>query len=340
MIEYKNLLIQREKRFGFENIVGKSDKMMEILDLVKRAAPSRSTVLIHGASGTGKELIAGAIHMNSNRADKAFVVVNSSTIPSELLEATLFGHTKGAFTGAITSKKGLFKAADGGTIFFDEIGNIGLDIQAKLLRVMQERSFIPIGSTETVHVDVRIIAATNIDLEKAMLESKFKEDLFYRLNVINIKMPSLAERPDDIPLLVGHFMKKYCDENSREMLDIDPEVMKKLITFHWPGNVRELENIIERGTVLAKGSRFTLDLLPDYILNRQRIKTDTIIFPQSGLSLKEEVQKMEIRLIKEALKVTGGVQKDAAKLLTIKPTTLHEMMRRLKIEYNPYETTS
>jgi len=331
---YKNLLKERESRFGFKSIIGKDPTMLEIFDMIKTAAPSKSTVLIEGESGTGKELIAGAIHMNSNRANEPFIIVNTSTIPQDLLEATLFGHTKGAFTGAVAAKKGLLETADGGTIFLDEIGNISFEVQAKLLRAIQEKSFIPVGSTDTVLVDVRFIAATNLDLEKAMKEGKFREDLFFRLNVINIRVPPLRERKDDIPLLVHHFIEKYCKENEKELLDLEPEVLEALANYNWPGNIRELENVIERGTVLAKSNVFTMDLLPEYIKGQKSVYYPNFVFPRSGLSIREEVEKLEINLIKEALKLTGGIQKEAAKLLSLRPTTLHEKIRRLGITIN------
>ncbi|MBN2135988.1 MAG: sigma-54-dependent Fis family transcriptional regulator [Acidobacteria bacterium] len=332
--DYTNLLKEREIRFRIEHIIGKSSIMEDIFKMIKLAAPSKSTVLIQGESGTGKELIAGAIHSNSTRSDKPFITVNTSTIPRDLLEATLFGHTKGAFTGAVASRKGLLEAADTGTIFFDEIGNITPEIQAKLLRAIQERSFIPLGTTSEVQVDLRIIAATNLDLEKAMKEGEFREDLFYRLNVINIKVPPLRERIDDLELLVDHFLKKYSAENNKEILVVTPQAMKTLKEYHWPGNVREVENIIERATVLATTSKLDIDLIPDHIKHHKRVYSPSFIFPKSGLSLKEEIEKMEIYLIKESLRASGGVQKEAAKMLSLKPTTLHEMMRRLNISGN------
>ncbi len=329
--DYDALLAEREERFDIRKIIGKSSKMLEIFDMIKLAAPSKSTVLIQGESGTGKELIAGAIHANSKRSDKPFVIVNTSTIPGELLEATLFGHTKGAFTGAVSAKKGLLESAHNGTIFFDEIGNITPEVQAKLLRAIQERSFIPLGSNQTINVDLRIIAATNLDLQKAMQEGSFREDLYYRLNVINIAVPPLRDRTDDIELLIEHFMRKYCEENEKEKLRIVPKALDILLQYHWPGNVRELENIIERATVLAQDEKLDINLIPEHIRDHKRVYSPSFIFPKSGLSLNEEVNKMKVYLINEALRITGGVQKEAAALLGVKPTTLHEMMRRLEI---------
>src|SRR5690349_7207404 len=247
----ENLHLRRalQERFGYSNIVGKSERIHKVLDLVTQVAPSRSTVLIQGESGTGKELIAKAIHLKSPRADKAFVPVNSGSMPVDLLESTLFGHVRGAFTSAITAKKGLFEVADQGTIFFDEIGTIGLDTQAKLLRVIQEREFMRLGGIETIKVDVRIIAATNVDLKQLVQEGKFREDLYYRLNVISIQLPPLRDRREDVPQLAEYFVKKYCEENTKPLHSLSSEALRMLIDYQWPGNVRELENVIERAVV-------------------------------------------------------------------------------------------
>ena len=240
------------ERYGYSNIVGKSDKILQVLDLVSQVAPSRSTVLIQGESGTGKELIAKAIHLKSTRADKPFIAVNSGSMPVDLLESTLFGHVRGAFTSAVSAKKGLFEVADQGTIFFDEIGTVGLETQAKLLRVIQEREFMRLGGIETIKVDVRIIAATNVDLSQLVDDGRFREDLYYRLNVINIQLPPLRERREDIPLLADFFIRKYCEENGKPQYRISAEALKVLMDYHWPGNVRELENVIERAVVLSQ----------------------------------------------------------------------------------------
>src|ERR687895_1263561 len=250
-------------RFG--EIIGRSQRMRQVFDLIIQAAPSRTTILIDGESGTGKELVARALHQNSTRSDRAFVTVNSGNLPPDLLESNLFGHVKGAFTGAIYPKKGLFELADKGTIFFDEIGNIPLDTQAKLLRVIQEREFMRLGGVETIKVDVRIIAATNVDLRRMMEEGKFREDLYYRLHVITVKLPPLRERKDDIPLLVQHFLEKYSEENQKDGLELAPEALDLLMEYDWPGNVRELENVIERAAVLSSNSRIDVDLVPDQV---------------------------------------------------------------------------
>src|SRR6204780_1296654 len=238
------------QRYSFPNIIGKNDRMLRILDLVTQVAPSRATILITGETGTGKELIAKGIHANSARADQPFVPVNSGSVPAELLESALFGHVKGAFTGAVASRKGYFETANRGTIFFDEIGTISLETQTKLLRVIQEREFMPLGSTENIRVDVRIVAATNADLKKLVEEGKFREDLYYRLNVINLALPPLRDRKEDIPSLVDHFFTKYCRENEKFLnersgsrLRFEPEAMQVLMDHAWPGNVRELENV-------------------------------------------------------------------------------------------------
>src|SRR6201991_3300202 len=240
-------------RFG--EIIGRSSRMKSVFDLIIQAAPSRTTILINGESGTGKELVARALHQNSTRADKAFITVNSGNLPPDLLESNLFGHVKGAFTGAINPKKGLFELADKGTIFFDEIGNIPLETQAKLLRVIQEREFMRLGGVETIKVDVRIIAATNVDLRRMMDDGRFREDLYYRLHVITVNLPALRERKDDIPLLVQHFIEKYGVENNKPDLELTPEALDMLHEYDWPGNVRELENVIERAVVLSTNNR-------------------------------------------------------------------------------------
>ena len=242
-LENRELKKALKQRYGFSNIVGKSEKMLKIFDLVSQVAQSRSTVLIQGESGTGKELIAKAIHANSNRSENAFVTVNSGSLPTDLLESTLFGHLKGAFTSAVSSKKGLFEVADHGSIFFDEIGTISLETQAKLLRVLQEREFMRLGGIETIKVDTRIIAATNVDLKTLVDQGRFRADLYYRLNVISVQLPPLRDRKEDIPLLVGHFVRKFCDENGKPHCNVSPEVLKLLVEYDWPGNVRELENV-------------------------------------------------------------------------------------------------
>src|SRR6267142_1360919 len=269
--EEENIQLKRalKQRYNFEHIVGKSEAMLKIFDLVAQVAPSRSTVLLQGESGTGKELIAKAIHLHSPRRERPFVPVNTGSMPPDLLESTLFGHVKGAFTSAIASKKGLFEVADRGTLFLDEIGTMGVDTQAKLLRVLQDRKFMHLGGVHEIQVDVRIIAATNVDLKQLVKEGKFREDLFYRLNVIMVDLPPLRQRREDIPLLVDFFLKKYSEENERPLRRIASEALRALVNHSWPGNVRELENVMERAVVLSNATEIGMDLLPDHIANRQ-----------------------------------------------------------------------
>ena len=315
----------------FAGIIGRSSRMKQVFDLIIQAAPSRSTILITGESGTGKELVARAIHMNSQRADRAFVTVNSGNLPSDLLESTLFGHVKGAFTGAVYPKKGLCDMADKGSIFFDEIGNIPLETQAKLLRVMQEREFMRLGGMDTIKVDVRIIAATNCDLREMVDNGGFREDLFYRLHVINVVLPPLRERKEDIPLLAHHFLEKYATENARPGLEITPDALDLLTEYDWPGNVRELENVMERAVVLSAGTRIGTELIPDHVRTAPSFRIPKFVVPPEGISFKDVITNVEKRLIESTLEAAGGVQKRAAELLGIKPTTLNEMIKRYEI---------
>jgi len=329
--ENRSLREQLKQRFGFDNIIGKSKPMQQTFDLISLAAPAKSNILIRGESGTGKELVAKAIHHHSRRADGPFVTVNSGSMPADLLESNLFGHVKGAFTGAISSKKGLFEVASGGSIFFDEIGNIPLDTQAKLLRVIQEREFMRLGGVEVLKADVRIIAATNADLEEAVAEGAFREDLYYRLNVITIQLPALRKRSEDVPLLANHFLSRYAEENDKPLHEISSGAMALLLDYHWPGNVRELENVVERAVVLSTGEVLTEDLLPMTVRQPPPMAPPPSDLPTNGLSLKEAVSDYERQLIIRALQASSGVQKRAAEMLQVKPTTLHEMMKRLSI---------
>ncbi len=329
--ENERLKEELSEKYAYANIIGKSEPMKKVYELIRLAAPSRSNILVAGESGTGKELVAKAIHHASPRARNAFVTVNSGSLPPELLESSLFGHMKGSFTGAIATKRGLFEVADGGSIFLDEIGNINLETQAKLLRVIQEKEFMRLGSVDTIKVDVRIIAATNADLTKLMAENRFREDLYYRLNVITFPLPPLRRRREDIPLLVAHFLDKYAEENKRKVREVTPEAMRILLDHPWPGNVRELENTIERAVVLCTGDRIGVELLPDYL--RFPVQTDqpAMIVPSDGLSLKDSVSRYERGMILQSLEMANGVQKRAAELLQLKPSTLNEMMKRLGI---------
>jgi transcriptional regulator with GAF, ATPase, and Fis domain len=321
----------QERYHKFDNIIGRSARMRQVFDLIIQAAPSRSTILISGESGTGKELVARAIHTHSARAERAFVTVNSGNLPSDLLESNLFGHVKGAFTGAVYPKKGLFEVADRGSIFFDEIGNIPLETQPKLLRVIQEREFMRLGGVDTIKVDVRIIAATNVDLRQMMEDGRFREDLYYRLHVISIPLPPLRERKEDIPPLVHHFLHKYGEENGTGDLELTPDALDLLVDYDWPGNVRELENVIERAVVLSPGSRIDVDLIPEQVRRKPTFQIPRVVVPPEGLSLKDVVSDFERRIIETTLETTGGVQKRAAELLRIKPTTLNEMIKRYEI---------
>jgi DNA-binding NtrC family response regulator len=313
----------------FMELVGKSPKILQVFQLVSQVAPSRSTILVVGESGTGKELVAKAIHQNSTRRDKPFVVVNSGSLPHELLESNLFGHVKGAFTGAVYAKKGLFELADKGTLFFDEIGNIPIETQSKLLRVMQEREFMRLGGVETLKVDVRVIAATNVDLRRAVEEGRFREDLYYRLNVIAIQLPPLRHRKEDIPALAQHFVDKYSQENGKAVEAVTPEALQVLMDYDWPGNVRELENVIERGVVLSTGPYIGPELVPDQVRTSPGFfHIPPVSVPPEGINLREVIAGFERRIIESTLEATGGVQKDAARLLGLKPTTLNEMIKR------------
>jgi len=321
----------QERYYKFGNIIGKSPRMRQVFDLIIQAAPSRSTILVQGESGTGKELVARAIHANSSRAEKPFVTVASGSLAPELLESTLFGHVTGAFPGAVLPRKGLLDQADRGTLFFDEIGNVPLETQAKLLRVIQDRDFTRLGGVESIKVDVRIIAATNLDLKQLMDEGRFREDLFYRLHVISIEMPPLRDRKDDIPLLARHFLAKYGEENRKADLELTPEALDVLTQYAWPGNVRELENVIERAAVLTPGPRIGVELIPDQVRKPPAFHAPSFVMPPEGISFKDVITDFEKRLIESTLETAGGVQKRAAELLHIKPTTLNEMIKRYDI---------
>jgi DNA-binding NtrC family response regulator len=327
--ENKGLKKALEERYRYEKIVGKSRAMQEVYRLIDQVAQSRATVLIQGESGTGKELVAQAIHRRSTRLDKPFVVVNSHSIPTELLEDNLFGHAKGAFTGAGASKIGLLEVAEGGTVLFDEISTVAPAVQTKLLRVMQDKEFLPLGALESRTVDVRILAATNEDLRTLIELGRFREDLYYRLNVISISIPPLRERMEDIPVLVEHFLAKYNAENGKEVKRLSPEVIERFLTYAWPGNVRELENVIERGVVLARGDEIDAKLLPRELSHYVAIPGPAVI--PDDMPFYDAVSGYERRLIEGALRRTGGVQKQAAELLGLKPTTLNEKIKRLGI---------
>ena len=331
-MEEENRQLKRalKQRYSFENIVGKSEAMLKIFDLVAQVAPSRSTVLIQGDSGTGKELIAKAIHANSPRKDGAFVPVNTGSMPTELLESTLFGHVKGAFTSAIASKKGLFEIANKGTLFLDEIGTMGLDTQAKILRVLQDRKFMHLGGVQEVQVDVRIIAATNVDLKQLVKEGKFREDLFYRLNVISVNLPPLRSRMEDVPLLVNHFLVRFSEENGLPTRHFTAEAMRTLLNYAWPGNVRELENVIERAVVLSSGVNIGIDLLPDSILGESAVPV--LSEESANASLFDIIEECERRVIVSMLEKCSWNQTEAAERFRIPLSTLNQKIKRLNIE--------
>jgi DNA-binding NtrC family response regulator len=342
----ENVQLKRalKERYNFPNIVGRGEKMLAVLDLVTQVASSRSTVLITGESGTGKELIAKAIHSASPRADKPFVPVNTGSIPVDLLESQLFGHVKGAFTSAVASKKGLFEIADQGTIFLDEISTVGLETQAKLLRVIQEREFMRLGGTEVIKVDVRILAASNIDLQQLVRESRFREDLFHRLNVINVLLPPLRDRREDIPGMVDVFLQRYCEENGKGPRRFSPGAMKLLLDYAWPGNVRELENAVNRAVVLSTQEVMDVDFLPESVRTREVVKGVRLqlseFLPQEtngtsqrpAPSLFAIMEEIERRIILDMLESTGWNQTDAAERFQIPLSTLNQKIKRLGIE--------
>jgi len=309
--EREKLSLELKKRYRLRNVIGISDKMQEVFKTALKAAKSKATILLMGESGTGKELIAKAIHFESDRAKGPFIAINCAAIPENLLEAELFGYEKGAFTGALVSKPGKFELANGGTIFLDEIGDMPLALQAKLLRVIQDKAFERIGGTRPIKVDVRIIAATNKDLEKMVKEGTFREDLYYRLNVIPIFLPPLRERREDIPLLIDYFLKKFNKEYNKN-IGISNEAVKALINYSWPGNVRELENTIERLVVLTEGEEITLEDLPFYI---KQEKENPLAFLKDTNSLPAQLELLEKKAIEEALKACNYNQTRAAKLL-------------------------
>jgi DNA-binding NtrC family response regulator len=313
-------------RYSFENIIGSSDKMKEVLDLAGRVAASEASLLITGESGTGKELLAKGVHFNSRRANGPFVAVNCAAIPEALIESELFGHVKGSFTGAVRDKEGKLELADGGTLFLDEIGDLRIDLQAKILRALQEREVDRVGGGKPLPVDVRVIAATNKDIEQAVKEGSFREDLYYRLNVITLFIPPLRERREDIPLLARHFLKKF---NTDDDVRLDASALSLLMEYGWPGNVRELENVIERASVLKRGELITKNELPEK-LKKERIGVEEIVLnlPEQGISLEE----LEKKLIIKALEKHNGNQTRAAEFLRITRPTLIYRMEKFKLK--------
>ncbi|RLB42315.1 MAG: sigma-54-dependent Fis family transcriptional regulator [Deltaproteobacteria bacterium] len=328
----ENRLLRRalSDRFRYGNIVGKSKPMLKVYDLVQKVADSKASVLITGPSGTGKELIAKAIHFSGPRQNGPFISVNCGALAETLLESELFGHEKGAFTGAIAMKKGRFELADGGTLFLDEVGDMPPALQVKLLRVLQEMEFERVGGTKTIKVDVRIISASNRNIKEDVASGTFREDLFYRLNVIQIEVPPLRERRDDIPLLVKHFIDKYAGQQNGQQIELHPDVWKAFYNYNWPGNVRELENVIERAVVLSGGRTITVEDLPDELAN-PKVELEAERFVPPGMPLPQVLEKIEERLIRRALSECNNVQAHAANKLGITKSLMQHKMKKYNI---------
>ena len=320
--ENRLLRMEVKKRFEFNNIIGKSKKMQEVFSLIEKVAPGNSTVIIYGGSGTGKELVAKAIHYNSPRFDRSFIPFNCGAIPETLVESELFGHTKGAFTGAVQAKKGLFEEANGGTLFLDEISTILPSVQVKLLRVLQEKEVMKVGSTERTKIDVRMIAATNENLEENMKKGKFREDLFYRLHVFPIFLPDLKNRKEDIPLLAYHFLDRFSRDAKKEIKGISKKAMKLILEYHWPGNVRELENAIERAVIMADQEYLTPNDLPKDLIEgfSEMIR--------KGVKDHKSLDDIKSEYIKEILKEVGGNKKVASEILKVNPRTLYRFEKK------------
>jgi DNA-binding NtrC family response regulator len=322
--ENRLLRMEVRKKFEFSNLIGKSKKMQEVFSLIEKVAPSNSTVLIYGGSGTGKELVAKAIHYNSPRADHPFLPFNCGAIPETLVESELFGHTKGAFTGAIQAKKGLFEEANGGTLFLDEISTIPPSVQVKLLRVLQEKEVMKVGSTERTKIDVRLIAATNEDLEGLMKKGKFREDLFYRLHVFPIFLPDLKDRKEDIPLLAYHFLERYSKEAKKEIKGFSKEAMNLLLEYDWPGNVRELENAIERAVIMADKDYLTPNDFPKDLVQG----VPALI--KKGVKERKSLEEIKDEYIQQILKETNGNKRAAAEILKVNPRTLYRFEKKIQ----------
>ena len=324
------------QRYGYENLIGSSEGIQKVCSLIEKVAETDSTILILGESGTGKELVARTIHYNSPRKNKPLIPINCGAIPETLLESELFGHEKGAFTGASTTRIGRFELADGGTIFLDEIGDMSPTLQVKLLRVLQQREFERVGGVRTIKVDVRIIAATNIDLEHAVHEGKFREDLYYRLNVIPVVIPPLRERADDIPLLMDHFLSHFNKTKKRDIKGFSPAAMDILISYPWPGNIRELENLVERLIILKGNGTICPDDLPDKFISHTLNNEGAlhITLPETGVNLKDVVEEFENNLILQAMQKAQGVKNKAAQLLSLNRTTLVEKLKKKKLDYH------
>ncbi|MBW1796986.1 MAG: sigma-54-dependent Fis family transcriptional regulator, partial [Deltaproteobacteria bacterium] len=317
-------------RYKYGNIIGKSKPMLKIYDLIGKVAQSRASVFITGPSGTGKELIAKAVHYNSPRKDRPFISINCGALTETLLESELFGHEKGAFTGAVAMKKGRFEVADGGTLFLDEVGDMPALLQVKLLRVLQEMEFERVGGTRTIKVDVRVLSASNRNIKEDVANNLFREDLFYRLNVMELEVPPLNERVDDIPLLVKHFIEKYREDKGENKLELSPEAWKALYTYMWPGNVRELENVIERAVVLRSGEVITKEDLPEEVTGAEA-EFDVERLVPSNVLLSAALEQIEEKMIRRALEQCNNVQAHAAKMLGITKSLIQHKMKKYKI---------
>lgn len=328
--ENQQLRTELQKKYQFDHIIGKSEEIKSVLSMIERVADSDSTVLVTGDSGTGKELVARAVHYNSNRSEQAFVAINCGAIPSELLESELFGHVKGAFTGAVANRVGRFEMADGGTIFLDEIGDLEPALQVKLLRVLQQKSFEPVGSTKSMTVNVRVIAATNKNLEAEVESGRFREDLFYRLNVIPILVPALRERKTDIPLLFAHFLEQFNANKGRKITGLSADALECLIHYPWPGNIRELENLVERMTILKGQGQIEVNDLPAKYRATASATSETVSFdiPDTGMDFNTAVDQFENNLILRALEKTNWNRNQAAQLLSLNRTTLVEKIKK------------
>ncbi len=331
--EATRLRFEIREFYGRDNIVGKSEAMIKILETIRTISDRETTVLIQGESGTGKELIAGALHYNSSRKDGPFIRLSCAALNKEILESELFGHEKGAFTGAIRTKKGKFEISDGGSMFLDDVDDIPIEMQVKLLRVLQEREYERVGGEETISVDVRLICATKVDLAVLVKQGKFREDLYYRLNVVAINLPALRERRDDIPLLINYFIRKYCCRLKISRPDISQDTLDILIKYQWPGNVRELENVVEHALVFTSNSRITVQSLPEY-LKKPEVISDKIhldLKEKDKIDFQDEVAEFERNLIKWAYKKAAGNQVNMAEILGIPRTTLRNKMTRLNL---------
>ncbi|HYE65574.1 MAG TPA: sigma-54 dependent transcriptional regulator [Pyrinomonadaceae bacterium] len=340
-IERENARLRREveSRYSFSQIIGYSEQMVEVFGAIRRVSDSSATVILRGESGTGKELVAKAIHYNSSRRTGPFVSVNCAALPESLIEAELFGHEKGAFTGALRTVEGRFERADGGTLFLDEIGTIGLPLQSKLLRVLEEREFMRLGGKNTIKVDIRLITATNENLEEAIEQGRFREDLYYRINVVPINLPPLRDRREDIPLLIEHFLRRFCQEQGIKQKSMDAEAIHHLMDYRWKGNVRELENLIQRLALMTDGDTITASHLPPHILNLEAAvnhattiqpQDSELVFPEAGLNLDQEVARYEYQLLRMALERAGGVKIKAAEMLGLNK----DKMKYLCKKYN------